>query len=281
MQFLVPPDLPGRPEPAPGRLAAGRQRGRVRPDGGHLGAGDVLGHPDGPGGGHRSPALRGPPGPQVRGEDGVVVLAGRSDRAGREGGQHRVVHPQPVAERLPQGGLPALGEAAHPGRHVHRHRTGGRRDPGRLGDGGAAPHHQPPAPGAQRGVEVGQAAGQEGGPVGHREAGGGHRVVQDEQRHHLVGVGEGGPEHGVVVQPQVLGEERDGDGHTPMATAAGPAARPDTPGEHRSAGGRLRGTPKGRTPRRESGPDSDLVCLPDQASPPAEPGSAEATSSSW
>ncbi|GHH63883.1 hypothetical protein GCM10018781_13880 [Kitasatospora indigofera] len=66
-----------------------------------------------------------------------------------------------------------------------------------------------------------------------------------------------------------------------MATAAAPAARADTPGRrpaNTSAGGCM---PKGRTPPKGVRPSYGLLELPDQASPPAAPGSAEATSSSW
>jgi hypothetical protein len=75
------------------------------------------------------------------------------------------------------------------------------------------PYDQPPTAPAQRGVQVGQAVGEEGGSVRHVEPGGAHPRVTDEQRHHLVRRGEGGGERGMVVQTQVRGEQDDRHGH--------------------------------------------------------------------
>lgn len=142
-----------------------------------------------------------------------MVLPRRGDLAGRYHGQHGVVDVQSAAEQLAQAGLTALGERADADREVHAGRAGLLRDPGGLLGGVAVAHHQPGADPAQRRVQVGEAAGEEGPPVGGGEARGLDRSIHHEHRDDLVGGGAGGVQDGVVVQAEVLGEQGDGDGH--------------------------------------------------------------------
>ncbi len=123
------------------------------------------------------------------------------------------MHPQPVAEGVAQALFAPPGVGADAGGDVHAHRVDLGGQPGRLFGGVALAEQQPAAGAAQRGVQVGEATGQEGAAVGGVEAGGGDRRVGDEQWEHLVGAGAGGVQGGVVVQAQVLGEQDDGDGH--------------------------------------------------------------------
>ncbi len=126
------------------------------------------------------------------------------------------MHPQrdPVgAERLAQPVLPAVGVGGDAGGQVHfRGAARGGDLPDLPGDRARA-HDQPPAAPAQRGVEVGQAVGEEGGAVGHVEAGGPDPGVADEQGHHRVRRPERGVQGRMVVQAQVRGEQDDRDGH--------------------------------------------------------------------
>lgn len=177
---------PGRPSPLPAEDRGGA--GHVRADGQRLAA-HPLGDADGAGRGEgRAQGLL-RPAAQVRGEDAVVARAGRGHRTRGERGDHRVVHAQRHpgdAQLLAQQLLTAVGVRGHARRHVH---FGG---PARGGHRAHLRHdrpradHEPPAALSQRGVEVVEAVGEEGPPVGRVEAGRVDPRVPHEQRHHLV-----------------------------------------------------------------------------------------------
>lgn len=174
-------------------------------------------HPHRAGSGQRAPYSLRLPTAEVRGEHREVVLAACRDHPARsECGDHRVMGAQlaPGArESLPDTFLAPRRVPADPGGDVH----GGR--PGLLGhpphgSGRLAPaHDQPAAPVAESGVQVGQAVGQEGQPVGRVEPGAVDGVVPDEQRDDLVRVPQGGTQHRVVVQTQIGGEQHHRDTH--------------------------------------------------------------------
>lgn len=123
---------------------------------------------------------------------------------------------QPYAVRL-QGAaqpvLPSARVAADVGRHVHLvgARLGG--DPAHLADEVAVAHDQPSAPLAQTGVEVAQAVGEEGQPVGYGEPCAVHRGVTHEQRDDPAAAVQACPQRRMVVQTQVGGEQDDRDVH--------------------------------------------------------------------
>lgn len=94
----------------------------------------------------------------------------------------------------------------------------------------AAAHDECAAECAQFLVEFGQCGGEEVRAIG-RAAIGHQRLVDDEQRHHLVGIARGRGEHRVVVHAQVAGEQGDGDAHRAQRGAT--PSRPPVVGEVR------------------------------------------------
>lgn len=165
------------------------------------------------------------PAPEVRREDREVVAGGGCDAARRERRDHGVVHVQ----RTPLGGqgvaqplLAVQRVPADPGGDVHLAGAALVDDAAHLLDEFARTDDQPAAPLAQPGVQRGEAVGEEGPPVGRVEPGAPDALVPDEQRDHPVGGPERGPQHGLVVDAQVGGEENHGNGHGPHPAGAGP-----------------------------------------------------------
>lgn len=113
----------------------------------------------------------------------------------------------------PQPRFPGVGERGVADGHVHLVGPCLPCHAAHLGHGVAAAHDQPPAALPQTGVQVGQAVGEEGQPVGRGESGPVDGRVPDEQRHDLVRRFHGGAQRRMVVQAEVGGEEDDGDGH--------------------------------------------------------------------
>ncbi len=156
------------------------------------------------------------PAPEIRCEHGVVVAAGGRQPTGRDGRHHRVVRHQLAADLLERGPQPLLAPqrvAAHPGRDVQPGRSYGSRDGTRPVHHVAAPEHQVTAARAERGVQVGEAVGEERAPVRRVEPGVAHPVVRHEQRDDLVGLAQRGAQHRVVVHAQVGGEQHHGNAH--------------------------------------------------------------------
>lgn len=179
------------------------------------------------------------PAPEVRGEHGEVVRGGGRDGTGRHRGDHPVVDAQPPPaglQRLAQPFLAAPGVRADARSDVDLVRTGLRCDRAHLLGHVPGPDDEPAAPVAQPGVEVAQAAGEEGAPVRGVEAGRLDRAVPDEQGHDLVGGRERGPQRRVVVQAEIGGEQDDRNGHGATPEEAGTAMLPlpCRPGTHRS-----------------------------------------------
>lgn len=121
---------------------------------------------------------------------------------------------------LAQPFLAAAGEGADAFGEVDLVGVGLGDDSADLLDQVAGADHQPSAAFPEGVVEVGEAVGEEGRPVGCGEPGLGDGVVPDEERHDGVGRVEGGPQRGLVVQPQVGGEQDDGDGHDALSGRA-------------------------------------------------------------
>jgi hypothetical protein len=77
---------------------------------------------------------------------------------------------------------------------------------------GAGAHHQIPVSLPQVGIQVGECVGQKDRPVRRHRAAAQDRRVEHEQRHDLGCGATGGVQHGIVVHPQITGEQRNRHG---------------------------------------------------------------------
>ncbi len=121
--------------------------------------------------------------------------------------------------------LAGVGIAADPGGHVDLVGVALVDEGADLGDGVAGTQHEAAAALAQSGVQIGQAVGEEGEPVGSGEAGRVDGPVADEERHHPVAGGEGRAQRRMVVQAQVGGVQDHRDVHGFSRSASGPGGR--------------------------------------------------------
>ena len=176
---------------------------------------------DRPGGGDRrrcgedrSPWRGAPPVP-VRGEHAVRPAGAPGRDVARGNDRHPWKRPDedaPLPGRAAQPSLPRLREAAHVLAQVDASRAGLHRDAEHLRDRVPTADDETTAAGRERAPEVGQRLEEEGDTVRGAEAGEQH-VVEDEDRDDMGRVLDGGVEGGMVVHPEVPGEEDDGRAH--------------------------------------------------------------------
>jgi hypothetical protein len=74
-------------------------------------------------------------------------------------------------------------------------------------------HHQAPTQLVQLGVQLRQRIGEKRRPVGRHRPAAQDARVEHEQRHHLRGGVASSVQHGIVVHPQIAGEQGDRHAH--------------------------------------------------------------------
>ena len=154
---------------------------------------------------------RGAPRAVVGREHLVVVAPGRRDRARRD--DEGAVH-EPQVDLMREAALALAGVGAHICRRENRVGPDSAHRRHRLRDDVTAANVERPADPPERLVEVGEALVEEGAPAGGSAVAClANAVVEDEERVYPLGSVERGPEHRVVVQSKVAGEEGDGGSH--------------------------------------------------------------------
>ncbi len=207
---LVPPRMTaGERVPATSSSSAGSD---ARGDGGR--------ERDRGGSGDDAASPRRAPTPVVGREHLVVVVAvgrhrARIDdrRARRDLHRHAVLHARGLEQLQPGAGV-----ATHVVAHVDRVRATRERHVDDALGPPAAPGDEAPADGAQLVVEIDERLEQEAGAIRAVEPAGEDGVVEDEERHDQIGGLRRPGQRGVVRDPEVAGEDDDGDtGHAPDA----------------------------------------------------------------
>ena len=140
-----------------------------------------------------------------------MVAPGRRDRAGRD--DEGAVH-EPQVDLAREAALALAGVGAHIRRREDRVGSDSAHRRHRLRSDVTAANVERPADPPERLVEVGEALVEKGAAAGGSAVARlANAVVVDEERVHPLGCVERGPEHRVVVQAKVAGEEGDGGSH--------------------------------------------------------------------